>query len=72
MPRPPGPVPSARASARGSRPRRESLLRIRALLRKELRQLFRDPRSKRIMFGAPVIQLLLFGYAVNTDVYRRE
>src|SRR5690606_33017617 len=57
------PEPSARASARGAR-----LLRIRALLRKELRQLFRDPRSKRIVFGAPVIQLLLFGYAVNTDV----
>ncbi|HEY8468479.1 MAG TPA: ABC transporter permease [Longimicrobiales bacterium] len=62
--------PGARASARSARPRRESLLRIRALLRKEFRQLFRDPRSKRIVFGAPVLQLLLFGYAVNTDVHR--
>jgi ABC-2 type transport system permease protein len=35
---------------------------------KELRQLFRDPRSKRVIFVAPIIQLLLFGYAVNTDV----
>ncbi|MSR22041.1 MAG: ABC transporter permease [Gemmatimonadetes bacterium] len=35
---------------------------------KELRQLFRDPRSKRVIFVAPVIQLVLFGYAVNTDV----
>lgn len=56
--------------ARGVLPCRESLLRIRALLRKEFHQLFRDPRSKRIVFGAPVIQLLLFGYAVNTDVHR--
>jgi ABC-2 type transport system permease protein len=42
--------------------------RVRELLRKELRQLFRDPRTKRIVFAAPVIQLLLFGYAANTDV----
>jgi len=45
-----------------------SLLRIRSLIRKELRQLFRDPRTKRIVFLAPIIQLLLFGYAVDTDV----
>ena len=48
---------------------RESLLRIRSLLRKEFRQLFRDPKAKRIMFGAPIMQLLLFGYAVTTDVH---
>jgi ABC-2 type transport system permease protein len=35
---------------------------------KELRQLFRDPRTKRVIFVAPIIQLVLFGYAVNTDV----
>ena len=45
-----------------------SPLRIRVLIQKELRQLFRDPKTKRIMFAAPIIQLLLFGYAVNTDV----
>jgi ABC-2 type transport system permease protein len=38
------------------------------MIQKELRQLFRDPKTKRIIFAAPVIQLLLFGYAVNTDV----
>jgi ABC-2 type transport system permease protein len=38
------------------------------MIRKELRQLFRDPKSKRIVFAAPIIQLLAFGYAVNTDV----
>jgi ABC-2 type transport system permease protein len=42
--------------------------RIREMVRKEFRQLFRDPRSKRLVFGAPVLQLLLLGYAVNTDV----
>jgi len=48
----------------------ERLLRIRALAVKELRQLLRDPRSRVLMFVAPVVQLLLFGYAVNTDVRR--
>ena len=45
-----------------------SLLRVRVLIQKEMRQLLRDPKTKRIMFAAPIIQLLLFGYAVNTDV----
>jgi ABC-2 type transport system permease protein len=49
-------------------PMRRSLLRIGRMVRKELRQLFRDPRTKRVIFVSPVIQLLLFGYAVNTDV----
>jgi ABC-2 type transport system permease protein len=48
---------------------RERRLRIRALLKKEFRQLLRDPMTKRFMFGAPIMQLLLFGYAVNTDVH---
>ncbi len=45
-----------------------SLHRVRVLVQKELRQLLRDPKTKRIVFAAPIIQLLLFGYAVNTDV----
>ena len=42
--------------------------RVREIVRKEFRQLIRDPRTRGMMFGAPVLQLLLFGYAVNTDV----
>ncbi|MCA9737018.1 MAG: ABC transporter permease [Gemmatimonadota bacterium] len=42
--------------------------RVKHLIRKELRQLLRDPRSRRIIFLSPIIQLILFGYAVNTDV----
>jgi drug efflux transport system permease protein len=48
---------------------RQSLLRIREMLLKELRQIFRDPKTRRIIFISPVLQLLLFGYAVNTDVH---
>jgi ABC-2 type transport system permease protein len=45
-----------------------SLERIWQLTIKEFRQIFRDPRLARAVFMAPVIQLLLFGYAVSTDV----
>jgi ABC-2 type transport system permease protein len=31
-------------------------------------QIFRDPRRKRLVLVAPILQLLLFGYAVTTDV----
>lgn len=49
---------------------RLSSLRLRRMVRKELRQLFRDPKTKRVIFVSPIIQLILFGYAVNTDVRR--
>lgn len=42
--------------------------RLAAIARKELRQLRRDPPTLAMMFGVPVIQLLLFGFAIRTDV----
>lgn len=42
--------------------------RLRQLVRKEFRQLLRDPRARRMLFISPIVQLLIFGYAVNTDV----
>jgi ABC-2 type transport system permease protein len=45
-----------------------SFLRAVEMVRKEMRQMFRDPRMKRLMFGPPILQLLVFGYAVNTDI----
>lgn len=50
-------------------PRKDSIRRIRSLLHKELLQIFRDPRRKRLVLIAPILQLLLFGYAVTTDVH---
>lgn len=44
------------------------LLRIREMVKKELRQLFRDVRTRMLIFVSPLIQLVLFGYAVNTDI----
>ena len=45
-----------------------SRARLTQLLRKELLQLLRDARSRRLLIVAPILQLLVFGYAVNTDV----
>ncbi|MDW8319880.1 MAG: ABC transporter permease, partial [Armatimonadota bacterium] len=42
--------------------------RIRHLIRKEFIQLRRDPRMLRLVLVAPVIQLVVFGYAVTTDI----
>jgi len=38
------------------------------MLRKEFIQILRDPRMKFVLFVAPVVQLLVFGYAATTDV----
>ncbi len=47
---------------------RTKLERIFEMVRKELRQVFRDVRMRGVLFVAPVIQLVIFGYAVSTDV----
>ena len=39
-----------------------------AVMRKELRQAFRDPRMVAILLLVPLIQLILFGFAINLDV----
>src|SRR5664279_2702629 len=42
--------------------------RIYEILKKEIRQSLRDPRLRGAMFIPPVIQILVFGYAVSLDV----
>jgi ABC-2 type transport system permease protein len=42
--------------------------RIRHMLIKEFIQIFRDPKMKGVIFLMPIIQVLVFGYAVTTDV----
>lgn len=49
-----------------------SLRRVREMVSKELRQLLRDFRMRGLIFVAPLIQLMVFGYAVNTDVPNTE
>ena len=44
-----------------------SLSRIFAVLAKEFRQLRRDRLTFAMILGIPIMQLLLFGYAINTD-----
>ena len=43
-------------------------IRIRELVRKEFIQLFRDRKIRPILFIAPLIQILIFGYVVNYDI----
>jgi ABC-2 type transport system permease protein len=42
--------------------------RIFEIIRKEFRQTLRDPRMRSMLFVPPLVQLLVFGYAVNLDV----
>ncbi len=42
--------------------------RILALFRKELLILWKDPRSRAVLIGPPLAQLLVFGYAASFDI----
>ena len=44
-----------------------SFRRFRAVLRKEWIQVLRDPMTLRLIIALPVMQLFLFGFAINTD-----
>jgi ABC-2 type transport system permease protein len=44
------------------------LERLKAMLRKEFIQVLRDPRMRFVVFVIPIVQTIIFGYAVNTDV----
>jgi ABC-2 type transport system permease protein len=45
-----------------------AFLRVRELVRKEFIQLFRDKKNRPLLFVAPILQLLLFGYVVTMDI----
>ncbi len=42
--------------------------RIREIVVKELRQALREPRMRALLFFPPILQLVIFGFAVNLDV----
>src|SRR5271157_303414 len=42
--------------------------RIRVIIRKEFIQALREPRMRTLLFLPPIIQLIVFGFAVNMDV----
>jgi ABC-2 type transport system permease protein len=43
-------------------------LRLRAMLVKEFIQVFRDKRTRFLLFGPPIIQMVIFGYAATLDI----
>jgi ABC-2 type transport system permease protein len=42
--------------------------RFKGFIRKEFYHIFRDPRSLIILFGMPLIQILLFGYVITNEI----
>jgi ABC-2 type transport system permease protein len=44
------------------------MARLTAMLIKEFTQILRDPKMRAVIFIVPLVQIILFGYAVNTDV----
>lgn len=46
----------------------ESLVRILALIHKEFLSLLKDPKSRFVVIGPPLIQLFVFGYAATFDL----
>jgi ABC-2 type transport system permease protein len=43
-------------------------MRLKTMLVKEFIQLLRDPKMRIVIFLVPLVQIIIFGYAVNTDV----
>lgn len=41
---------------------------LKGLIIKEFRHIWRDPRTLLILFGIPLVQLVLFGYALSTEI----
>ncbi len=48
--------------------RRFSWIRLRQMIKKEVKQTVRDPKARPLIFAAPIAQMLLLGYAATTDV----
>jgi len=42
--------------------------RIQEIIRKEFRQVLREPRMRVVLIFPPLLQLIIFGYAVNLDI----
>ena len=47
---------------------RQKLTRLGGFVAKEFRQVFRDPRMLRVIFIAPMMQLTIFGYALQWGI----
>jgi ABC-2 type transport system permease protein len=45
------------------------LARLKQMLIKEFIQVFRDKRTRFVLFGPPIIQMLLFGYAATFEIH---
>ena len=56
-------------SSQSTEPREHfSWARLWQMVRKEVRQMWRDPKARPLLFVSPIMQMLLLGYAATTDV----
>lgn len=44
------------------------MIRFKAFVKKEFYHIFRDKRTMLILFGMPLVQILLFGYAITNEI----
>ena len=42
--------------------------RVFEIVKKEFRQTLREPRMRGVLIGPPLLQMIVFGFAVNLDV----
>jgi ABC-2 type transport system permease protein len=47
---------------------RFSWMRLWQMVRKEVKQMWRDPKARPLLFASPILQMFLLGYAATTDV----
>ena len=47
---------------------RQSLSRIRHMLTKEFIETLRDPHTRFLLIGPPIVQMLIFGYAATMEI----
>jgi len=45
------------------------LARLKQMLIKEFIQVFRDKRTRFVLFGPPIVQMLVFGYAATFEIH---
>src|ERR1035437_8181839 len=45
------------------------LARLKQMLIKEFIQVFRDKRARAVLFGPPIFQMLVFGYAATFEIH---
>ena len=44
------------------------MIQLKAFIKKEFYHIFRDKRTLLILFGIPILQIILFGFAITNEI----